>query len=111
MARIAVNKAIDFKRKQQRTKVELLETYDHLPDPEDPGNIETALIIKEKRKLVLRRMNQLPENYRRVINSYYMEEKSYKEIASEQGVEAKTIETKLYRARKWIQRHWKEDDF
>ncbi|RAN86124.1 RNA polymerase subunit sigma, partial [Bacillus sp. SRB_28] len=29
----------------------------------------------------------------------------------EQNVRVKTIETKLYRARTWMKKNWKEDDF
>jgi RNA polymerase sigma factor (sigma-70 family) len=53
----------------------------------------------------------MPPNYRDVIYAYYITEKSYKQIADEQQVEVKTIEMKLYRARNWMKKHWKEDDF
>jgi RNA polymerase sigma factor (sigma-70 family) len=56
-------------------------------------------------------VNSLPNNYREVIIAYYIEEKSYQQIALEQGVELKTVASKLHRAKLWMKKHWKEDDY
>lgn len=74
-------------------------------------NIEVILLKKERLEMIHEKIAALPENYREVIHGFYIEEKSYKQMAEEQGVEVKTIETKLYRARQWMKKHWKEDDF
>ncbi|WP_462413156.1 RNA polymerase sigma factor [Neobacillus sp. Marseille-QA0830] len=111
LTRIAVNHAIDVKRKQARI---LEETVD---DTEQPGlattrdSLEKQVIHNEQRRLVRNRLNELPDNYRDVIYGFYIAEKSYQEMAEEQNVQVKTIETKLYRARHWIKKNWKEDDF
>lgn len=111
LTRIAVNHAIDVKRKKQRQQEMILEP-DDLPTLSSPEeNVVLPLLQKEQRELVKSRLHDMPANYRKVIEAYYIAEKSYKQIAEEQQVEAKTVETKLYRARNWMKKHWKEDDF
>lgn len=111
MKRIAVNHSIDLKRKKARKPEEMVESleYDSLATTRD--RIEEEVINKERRELVRKRLGELPENYREVICDFYIAEKSYQQIAEEQQVQVKTIETKLYRARLWMKKHWKEDDF
>nr|WP_304219933.1 sigma-70 family RNA polymerase sigma factor [Fredinandcohnia onubensis] len=111
LTRIAVNHAIDVKRKKQRQQEMILEP-DDLPTLSSPEeNVVLPLLQKEQRELVKSRLHDMPANYRKVIEAYYIAEKSYKQIAEEQQVEVKTVETKLYRARNWMKKHWKEDDF
>lgn len=115
ITRIAVNHAIDCKRKAARRNEEI--TGSAVQPPKEDillqrlDSVEAKFEEKQLRLLVRRRIGELPENYRRVIHDYYIEEKSYKKIAEEQEVEVKTIETKLYRARLWMRKHWKEEDF
>ncbi|MFC7785163.1 MULTISPECIES: sigma-70 family RNA polymerase sigma factor [Rossellomorea] len=108
MTRIAVNHAIDCKRRQARQEEELV---DELPVKESEDAIERRLLRKEQKQLVLRHLEEVPESYREVIEGFYIKEKSYQELANEQHVQVKTIETKLYRARLWMRKHWKEEDF
>jgi RNA polymerase sigma factor (sigma-70 family) len=111
ITRIAINHAIDTKRKQVRRKEEVIEALEQeaLGTPKD--GVEKELIVNEKRRLVRKRLDELPESYRDVIYGFYIAEKSYKQMAEEQNVQVKTIETKLYRARVWMKKNWKEDDF
>ncbi|MBU8880308.1 sigma-70 family RNA polymerase sigma factor [Bacillus sp. FJAT-29790] len=110
MTRIAVNHAIDVKRKRDRRQEEVMESVEY--DFQGHGeSVETEMIEKERRVLVREKLLELPENYRNVIYDFYIAEKSYQQIAEEQKVGVKTIETKLYRARNWMKKHWKEDDF
>lgn len=69
------------------------------------------MLIRQQRKLLREKLNDIPDNYRDVIYGYYIAEKSYQQLAEEQNVQVKTIETKLYRARIWLKKHWKEEDF
>ncbi|WP_348774858.1 sigma-70 family RNA polymerase sigma factor [Rossellomorea aquimaris] len=108
MTRIAVNHAIDCKRRQARQKEDLV---DDLPERESRDAVERRLLKKEQKQLVLRHLEEVPESYREVIEGFYIKEKSYQQLANEQHVQVKTIETKLYRARLWMRKHWKEEDF
>ncbi|MBS4175611.1 sigma-70 family RNA polymerase sigma factor [Bacillus sp. FJAT-49736] len=112
ITRIAVNHAIDMKRKQTRRHEEL--TTEFQPEYHISGKAETAEVIvlkNEQKKIFQKRLGDIPANYRDVIEGFYINEKSYQELAEEQQVQVKTIETKLYRARQWMKKHWKEDDF
>ncbi len=109
MARIATNHAIDYKRKKEREKVELSLSNETQEDIKSSHNIEALLLRKEQKLLIAQKLRELPENYRDVVLAHYLEEKSYQEIAAQQNTEVKTVEMKLYRARKWIKKHWKEE--
>jgi RNA polymerase sigma factor (sigma-70 family) len=112
MSRIAVNTAIDYKRKCERRREVVVDHEVALQaaiSVEEP--VDLVLMRKERGAMIARYLSELPPNYREVIVSYYMEGKSYQQIANEQDVEIKTVESKLYRAKNWMKKHWKEDDF
>nr|WP_255298284.1 sigma-70 family RNA polymerase sigma factor [Brevibacillus dissolubilis] len=111
MTRIAVNKAIDFKRRQKRQREELTESIEgiYASDALAAESAETPVMEREQKSQVRRRMREMPGNYRGVIEAYYFEEKSYQQIADEQGVALKSVESKLYRAKQWMRKHWGEE--
>ncbi|WP_251032739.1 sigma-70 family RNA polymerase sigma factor [Bacillus sp. ISL-7] len=111
MTRIAVNHAIDIKRKQVRRREELAEELELQLVGTPKDSVEKEIMEIDRRRLVRKKLDELPENYRDVIYGFYIAEKSYKQMAEEQNVQVKTIETKLYRARHWMKKNWKEDDF
>ncbi|KAB2331210.1 sigma-70 family RNA polymerase sigma factor [Cytobacillus depressus] len=111
MTRIAVNHAIDVKRKRELRREDIMDLEEATAWRTQKESIETELIFKERLTRVREKLHELPENYRHVIYDFYIAEKTYQQIAEEQNVQVKTIETKLYRARNWMRKHWKEDDF
>jgi RNA polymerase sigma factor (sigma-70 family) len=111
MTRIAVNHAIDVKRKQVRRREEVAEDLEQQLVATPKDSVEKEIIDSDRRTLVRKKLDELPENYRDVIYGFYIAEKSYQQMAEEQNVQVKTIETKLYRARHWMKKNWKEDDF
>ncbi|WP_445490090.1 RNA polymerase sigma factor [Niallia sp. 03133] len=111
ITRIAVNHAIDVKRKQQRRREDISEIVELDLQHSKIEEVETEVVNRQRRLLVRKRLEEMPDNYRDVIYGYYIAEKSYQQMALEQKVQVKTIETKLYRARIWMKKHWKEEDF
>jgi RNA polymerase sigma factor (sigma-70 family) len=110
LTRIAVNHAIDMKRKISRMKEDL--HNEKIDKAKSSSNAVLPLLLKNEQHAVIhKKISEIPINYREVIYAFYIEEKTHKEIAAQQEVEVKTIETKLYRARKWLKQHWKEEDF
>lgn len=115
MTRIAVNKAIDYKRYKSRRP----ERAADLEDREDGAAwseagyapLEDGLLEREQKRRVRERIGDLPDHYREVVNAYYIEEKSYEQIAGETGLAVKSVESRLYRARSWMRRHWRKEDF
>lgn len=111
ITRITLNKSIDLKRKIVRRTPEQQgdreEELEQIPSrDEDTLNL---LIHKEKKHELRQKVLSLPDNHREVITAFYLEEKNYEQIACELGVTVKTVESKLYRARQWIRKTWKEE--
>ncbi|WP_374705386.1 RNA polymerase sigma factor [Paenibacillus radicis (ex Gao et al. 2016)] len=115
MTRIAVNRAIDWKRSKARKPEQPMEDMDWQEEDLLASNTgiaaEEAAIAREGRRQVREQVQQLPDNYREVVTAYYMENKSYEEIATDTGLERKSVESRLYRARNWIKRNWRKEDF
>ena len=111
ITRIAVNQAIDIKRKQARRREEVAEELELPLAGIAKDSVEKEILETDRRRFVRKKLDELPDNYRDVIYGFYIAEKSYQQMAEEQNVQVKTIEMKLYRARHWMKRNWKEDDF
>lgn len=112
VTRIGVNHAIDMRRKRMRSPTQSVPDGELERMPSSSGEPPLQpLLRKEQRELVRSRISELPESYRELIQDYYIEEKSYKEIAQARHMEIKTVEVKLYRARSWMRKHWKEEEF
>lgn len=111
ITRIAVNHAIDLKRKRERQKEELQDEHSSEANLGLTDDVEAVFFRNERRKQVLRKLNDLPEGYRDVVYGYYIKQKTFKQIAEEQQIQVKSVEVKLYRARNWMRKHWKEEDF
>jgi RNA polymerase sigma factor (sigma-70 family) len=117
ITRIALNTAIDHKRKLGNRRESLVPQdidTDDIPVNEHalaPESVEDNLLRKERSRLIAHYLNEIPDNYRHVVVAFYIEEKSQLQIANEHGIAIKTVESKLYRARHWMKKHWKEEDF
>lgn len=116
LTRIAVNTAIDYKRKRTSRRESVIcpdVRTDNLVDELvcTSESVEDDLLRRERSQLIACCINEIPDNYRHVVLAFYMEEKSHLQIAAEYGIAVKTVESKLYRARTWMKQHWKEEDF
>lgn len=97
--RLGVNRCIDFTRKrQQERKRQGGEVQDYMPDS-SPGPEAQTLRSDEARVLNLA-IEKLPDKYKSVLILYYTEEMSYADIGQTLDIPVKTVETRLYRARK-----------
>lgn len=108
LTRIAVNHAIDVKRKHARRKEEVTNEMQEQSRPDDTAQ---HVIRLEQKRLVHQKLAELPIGYREMIVDFYIREKTYQQIAEEHEMAVKNVEIKLYRARKWMKKHWKEDEF
>ncbi|WP_339297277.1 RNA polymerase sigma factor [Paenibacillus sp. FSL R5-0623] len=112
LTRIAFHKAIDAKRKLGRRAAEDPggeEKIINMPGRDE--DVLTRLVREERQDKLRERINQLPAQHRDIITAYYLSEKNYEQIASDAQVAVKTVESRLYRARQWIRKHWKEDEW
>ena len=113
VARIAVNSAINFKKKNNSDSnwAELIDESIQ-PIESDPSNLalispQEILARKEKSDEIRKIIDDLPEIYRSVIKEYYISELSMQEIADQFGINLRTIETRIYRARKMVSEKWR----
>lgn len=116
ISRIAVNHAIDMKRKAYRKREAAVE--DHVIEDNPNSMLETReqsvedqITNQEIKKLVHQRIHELPTNHQEIIHGFYIEEKSYEQLASDLKITRDTVATKLHRARTWMRKNWKESDF
>ncbi len=112
IGRIAIRKAIDWKRKQQRIteKERQAAAEERLLVQKERGSPENALISREEAQRIRSLCSRLPDGYRTVIEKYYFLGKSYRQIADEEGLALKTVETRLYRARRKLREQWRGED-
>nr|WP_261795532.1 sigma-70 family RNA polymerase sigma factor [Rubeoparvulum massiliense] len=112
LMRIAVNLAIDEKRKEERqVRLSLLVQGEPTFVHTQTASPEQQVLVWEQEAEMQRRLSELPAGYREVLVAYYFEEKTYQEIAEELQVTVKTVETKLYRARQWVRKHWRKEEW
>ncbi|WBW97457.1 RNA polymerase sigma factor [Oceanirhabdus sp. W0125-5] len=102
IGRIATNKCLDYIRKEKvQTKVVevLKETREESKLNQNPIH---NILHKEKKEIILKGINRLPDKYGKVLIKYYIENKDYSTIAVEEGIKPRTVETRLYRAKKLL---------
>ena len=100
--RITMNKAIDFKRKQVKLQEqESGEMILALPE-QNILSPEEALLKNIDKELIHTYLIELPPAYSDVLKLYYFEELTYGEIALKLDVAVKTVESRLYRAKRLI---------
>jgi len=108
--RIAVNRCIDWTRKKRAKTISILscqdeddvDVYDFIADC--GSNPEEILLRQENADIIRAEINKLPEIYRTVMIMYYFQDFSPQEIADILKVPRKTIDTRLFRARKFIKK-------
>ena len=112
ISRITSNKSIDWLRKKRSKFRE--ETLDNTEELVDTMKIsydntpESILLAKENRELILRYLNDIPDIYKETLEKFYFQDKSYEEIALEEGVAIKTIASRIYRGKNMLKEKWRE---
>jgi RNA polymerase sigma-70 factor (ECF subfamily) len=102
--RIAVNRALTHlqRRRRRPVTVDIAAYPGEVPNPSarrDPlGPAEQALAA-ERRERVRGAVGALPPKYRAAVTLFYLEERSYQEVAEILGVPMGTLKTHLHRAR------------
>ena len=65
-------------------------------------NLEAGILETESRDRVRKALDGLDERYRSVVMLLYYQKMSYEQIATVLRLPVKTVETRLYRARKML---------
>ena len=109
ISKIAVNKCIDNKRRLAK-RLEEPTSPDDMPEffSEGESLVEEHLIQEEEKETIIKLCDSLPQIYSSVVKEYFIHSKSIRKIATEEGLNEKTVETRLYRAVKMLSSKWKE---
>lgn len=102
IGRIAANKAIDFNRAKRKRAgfLSLEEAKETGVEPVGSYNLEEQVLLEMESKELKQKIAKLPQIYKDVLIQFYFKQLSYREIAESEGTTVKTIESRLYRARK-----------
>lgn len=84
----------------------MTEVADKLADESIP--VQDLLIKEEEKALLAECLKRIPEHYQTVIRKSYEENKSCKEIAREENISVRTVETRLYRGKKILRQYFEE---
>ncbi len=114
IARIAVNHCLDCKKKisKEAGSIDLENLEVELPDSADPLSASVCspreiLLAREMREEIRQILLDLPEIYRQVLLMYYETSLTIDEIAERLGLGHRTVETRIYRARKMVSEKWR----
>jgi RNA polymerase sigma factor (sigma-70 family) len=114
IGRIASNKSIDWiRKKKSKFREEVLENSEELINNPRLSHVDTPeeiLIQKEKKESITKLCKSVPPIYEEVIVKFYLQGKSYEEIAAEEEVSVKTIASRLYRGRNMLKEKWREEN-
>jgi RNA polymerase sigma factor (sigma-70 family) len=113
ISRITSNKSIDWiRKKKSKFREEVMENSEELIDNPRLSHIETPeeiFLENEKKEDISRMCKSISPIYEDVIRKFYLEGKSYEEIAQEEEVSVKTIASRLYRGKNMLKEKWRED--
>ncbi len=109
--RVLVNTAIS--RYRQISKKWQAESADPLDlELAEERNLSTEDIVleSEARSAAKDMLSRLPEHLARLVSKYYIDDKSYKDIAKEESITIPALKMKLFRAKKILRNTAKKDD-
>lgn len=102
--RVIRNQVFDTIRKKKRHEINLEYVYRESKDfganLEVAATVENTVEVSHRNQLLYETILGLKPEYSTVLLKFYMEEKSYKEISAELGINEQVIATRLHRARK-----------
>lgn len=97
--RIVYNTALSRLRKKKLATTSLNTRY-HQPEVSETNNSFQTLVQQDRQVIVERALRKLPPEEAALINLYYIQEKTAKEIRAITGLTDVNVRTKLFRARK-----------
>lgn len=106
LLKIAANRALDYKKKRKWATVKDEHILENIAANDD---ILSTMIRKESNHKLNQLIHKLPILYQNVILDFYYNQLSYQEISAKEEIEVKTVEVRLYRARKMLKTMWKEE--
>lgn len=109
LARIAVNKCIDYKRKNCNLEEPTDESIFHTME-NGSSEIDAHLLDEEVQNRLKKCCEQLKSPYKEVALAHFYEEKGVDEIAAKTGKGKKTIQTQIYRAKEQLRKLYRREE-
>lgn len=116
--RIASNACIDFLRAKKRRNDVSLTMQDEndgedkeLAVPDETPLPEEQLLAKEQQSAVMKAMNELPPDFREILQLRVVEELPYEEIAEILDIKVGTVKSRLARARELLRKNLEAGNF
>lgn len=112
--RIATNHSIDYLRKRKLQTLSIDEPVKtregklEIELPDESSHSDRNIIRKQRKKIINKSIQALPEKYRQVIEMRHMEEKSYQEISEILGLPLGTVKAHIFRAREMLYKALKD---
>lgn len=106
--RVSINTCLDWKRKKNKVKIlstSILNGDDEIVEidiKDDNPLPEEAFIRSESQREVHELIYGLPDKYKSVIIMYHFNSMSYQDISTALNIPERTVETRLYRARRLL---------
>jgi RNA polymerase sigma-70 factor (ECF subfamily) len=100
--RIVYNLCIDWLRKKGRSGSRAIPLEEGREIPDSRSSVEGDVLSSEDKERVRVALNGLEERYRSVVILLYYQDMSYVEISEVLNIPVKTVETRLYRARRML---------
>ncbi|MDO9534514.1 MAG: sigma-70 family RNA polymerase sigma factor, partial [Bacillota bacterium] len=72
--------------------------------PGGTHNPEESVVKLEEQAELYQKLKNLPPVYRKAIVEHYFKSRSYKEMASDENISVKTVESRIYRAKKMLKK-------
>lgn len=109
ICRIASNKCIDYKREAARRSIPT--TEEEMPEIWDTDNDPLNLYIgKDIVNNVEDICNRLPSPYREVARKHFVQGIAAKDIAKQNSMNLKTVQTQIYRAREMLKKSIRREE-
>lgn len=108
LSRIALNKAIDYKRANSRVKIQNVDLTEIENVADDIMPVPDIIIQQQEKKFLGECLQKIPKHYESVIRKSFGEHKSNKQIAEEENISIRTVETRLYRGKKVLRECFEE---
>ncbi len=100
--RIFINCAIDhYRSNKKRKNYEFIENY----FSEDMGEVDNEVLGDISKQEFLKMLQSLPEGYRLVLNLYFVESYTHKEIAEALGITVGTSKSQLAKAKGYLKQN------
>jgi len=100
--RITWNLCADWLRRHRRAGRDDHSIEEAIELADGRVDVEKGLLAAEEKRAVRETLGSLDEKYRSVVVLLYYQKMSYEEISDVLGIPLKTVETRLYRARRLL---------